>query len=366
MVGSVPDAPHERVVEVIAMDEADHGHATHERVVEVRGLTKRFGTVTAVDDLSFTVQPGRVTGFLGPNGAGKTTTLRSLLGLVNPTAGSATVGGRRYVDLPDPQRAVGALLEASSFHSGRTARNSLRVAAGPAGIPDRRVDELLALVDLTDAADRRVGEFSLGMRQRLGLAQALLGDPGVLVLDEPANGLDPEGIAWLRTFLRSFAAQGRTVLISSHVLSEVQQTVDDVVIVARGRLVRSGSLEELSGGGAVRAVTPEPARLVAALEEAGIAARAPRPDEVLATGTSAPDVGHVAFTAGLELHGLAAAASDLESIFLQLVEGPPASQLPPPPATSSSSRATPASGPPASPPPPTPPPPPAPTSEVAP
>ena len=179
-----------------------------ERVVEVRGLTKRFGTVTAVDDLSFTVQPGRVTGFLGPNGAGKTTTLRSLLGLVNPTAGSATVGGRRYVDLPDPQRDVGALLEASSFHSGRTARNSLRVAAGPAGIPDRRVDELLALVDLTDAADRRVGEFSLGMRQRLGLAQALLGDPGVLVLDEPANGLDPEGIAWLRTFLRSFAARG--------------------------------------------------------------------------------------------------------------------------------------------------------------
>jgi ABC-2 type transport system ATP-binding protein len=312
MVWSVPDAP-------------------HERVVEVRGLTKRFGTVTAVDDLSFTVQPGRVTGFLGPNGAGKTTTLRILLSLVTPTAGTATIGGRPYVDLPDPQRSVGALLEASSFHSGRTARNSLRVAAGPAGIPDGRVDELLALVDLTAAADRRVGDFSLGMRQRLGLAQALLGDPGVLVLDEPANGLDPEGIAWLRSFLRSLAAQGRTVLVSSHVLSEVQQTVDDVVIIARGRLVRSGSLAELSGGGAVRAVTPDPAALVAALTAAGVEARAPRPDEVLAAGTTPAEVGHIAFTAGVELHGLAAAASDLESIFLELVEGPPATQLPPPP-----------------------------------
>jgi ABC-2 type transport system ATP-binding protein len=334
MVGPVPDAP-------------------HERVVEVRGLTKRFGTVTAVDDLSFTVQPGRVTGFLGPNGAGKTTSLRSLLGLVTPTSGTATIGGRRYVDLPDPQRTVGALLEASSFHSGRTARNSLRVAAGPAGIGEARIDELLALVDLIGAADRRVGEFSLGMRQRLGLAQALLGDPGVLVLDEPANGLDPEGIAWLRTFLRSLAAQGRTVLISSHVLSEVQQTVDDVVIIARGRLVRAGSLAELSGGGAVRAVTPDPARLVTALHEAGVASRAPAPDQVLATGTTPADVGHVAFTAGVELHGLAAAASDLESIFLELVEGPPASQLPPPPApTPSAPPASPAS--------------PAPPSEVAP
>jgi ABC-2 type transport system ATP-binding protein len=332
MVGAVPDAP-------------------HERVVEVRGLTKRFGTVTAVDDLSFSVQPGRVTGFLGPNGAGKTTTLRTLLGLVSPTAGTATVGGRRYVDLRDPQRKVGALLEASSFHSGRTARNSLRVAAGPAGIPEARIEELLALVDLTAAADRRVGDFSLGMRQRLGLAQALLGDPGVLVLDEPANGLDPEGIAWLRGFLRSLAAEGRTVLISSHVLSEVQQTVDDVVIIARGRLVRSGPLAELSGGGAVLAVTPDPAALVSALTAAGVQARAPRPDEVLATGTTPADVGHVAFTAGVELHGLAPAASDLESIFLQLVEGPPASQLPPPPTTAPVA-------------PPAPPPPPAPSSEV--
>jgi ABC-2 type transport system ATP-binding protein len=341
MVWSVPDAP-------------------HERVVAVRGLTKRFGTVTAVDDLSFTVRPGRVTGFLGPNGAGKTTTLRTLLGLVTPTAGSATIGGRRYVDLADPQRSVGALLEASSFHSGRTARNSLRVAAGPAGVSDARVDELLALVDLTAAADRRVGEFSLGMRQRLGLAQALLADPGVLVLDEPANGLDPEGIVWLRGLLRALAAEGRTVLVSSHVLSEVQQTVDDVVIIARGRLVRSGSLAELSGGGAVRASTPAPGALVTALTAAGVEARAPRPDEVLATGTTAADVGHVAFTAGVELHGLAAAASDLESIFLQLIEGPPAAQLPPPPVPVAPAP------PPAPPIAPAPPPAPAPAPEVAP
>ena len=292
-----------------------------DRVVEVRGLTKRFGQVAAVSDLSFTVLPGRVTGFLGPNGAGKTTTLRTLLGLVAPTAGTATIGGRRYADLPRPQATVGALLEASSFHAGRTARDSLRVAAMPAGVGERRIDELLALVDLTTAADRRVGEFSLGMRQRLGLAQALLADPGVLVLDEPANGLDPEGIAWLRRFLRSLAAEGRTVLISSHVLSEVQQTVDDVVIIARGRLVRAGSLDELAGAGAVRARTPSPAALVAALAAAGIASRAPTPSEVLARGTSPEAVGHVAFTAGVELHGLAAAESDLETIFLRLVDG---------------------------------------------
>jgi ABC-2 type transport system ATP-binding protein len=298
----------------------------------VRGLTKRFGAVTAVQDLSFTVRPGRVTGFLGPNGAGKTTTLRCLLGLVAPTGGMATIGGRRYVDLPDPLREVGALLEASSFHAGRTARDSLRVAALPAGVDERRVDAVLDLVGLTPAARRRVGEFSLGMRQRLGLAQALLADPVVLVLDEPANGLDPEGIAWLRGFLRSLAAEGRTVLVSSHVLSEVQQTVDDVVIVARGRLVRAGTLEELAGADAVRATTPTPAALVAALGNAGIEARAPRPDEVLARGSTPAAVGHVAFTAGVELHGLAPAQSDLETIFLRLVDGAEGPAAAPPPA----------------------------------
>ncbi len=301
------------------------------RVLEVQRLTKRFGAVTAVDDLSFTVRPGRVTGFLGPNGAGKTTTLRCVLGLVSPTTGSATIGGRRYVDLPHPLAEVGALLEASSFHAGRTARDSLRVAALPAGVDERRVDALLDLVGLAPAARRRVGEFSLGMRQRLGLAQALLADPAVLVLDEPANGLDPEGIAWLRGFLRALAAEGRTVLVSSHVLSEVQQTVDDVVIVARGRLVRAGTLTELAGAGAVRVTTPSPAALVAALADAGIEARAPQPDEVLARGTTPAQVGHLAFTAGVELHGLAPAQSDLESIFLNLVDGAPGPVQAPPP-----------------------------------
>ena len=302
------------------------------RDLQVRGLTKQFGPVTAVQDLSFTVRPGRVTGFLGPNGAGKTTTLRCLLGLVTPTSGTATIGGHRYVDLPDPLGEVGALLEASSFHAGRTARDSLRVAALPAGIDERRIDAVLDLVGLTPAARRRVGEVSLGMRQRLGLAQALLADPGVLVLDEPANGLDPEGIAWLRGFLRGLAAEGRTVLVSSHVLSEVQQTVDDVVIDARGRLVRAGTLEELAGAGGVRVTTPSPAALVTALADAGIEARAPQPDEVLARATTTAAVGHVAFTAGVELHGLAPAQSDLETIFLRLVDGADAPLSAPPPA----------------------------------
>ena len=230
--------------------------------IAVEGLTKRFGSVRAVEDLTFATTPGRVTGFLGPNGAGKTTTLRMVLGLVTPTAGSALVEGQRYADLADPLRTVGAALEASSFHPGRSARDHLRVLATAGGLPQRRVDETLQLVGLADVADRRAGGFSLGMRQRLGLAAALLGDPRVLVLDEPANGLDPEGIAWLRGFLRYLAAEGRTVLISSHVLSEVQQTVDDVVIVARGRLVRQATLAELDDP-TMRAVAdphPQPRR----------------------------------------------------------------------------------------------------------
>src|SRR5690554_3360108 len=210
--------------------------ATVDGVVEVRGLTKTFGSVRAVDDLSFTVQPGRVTGFLGPNGAGKTTTLRILLGLVNATSGSATIAGRTYRELTEPTRVVGAALEAASFHPGRTARDHLLSLAPQASASARRVDEVLELVGLTEAAKRRVGGFSLGMRQRLALATTLLGDPRVLVLDEPANGLDPEGIAWLRALLRHLASEGRTVLVSSHVLSEVQQTVDDVVIISQGRL----------------------------------------------------------------------------------------------------------------------------------
>jgi len=217
--------------------------------IEVRGLTKTFGAVTAVRDMSFTAPAGQVTGFLGPNGSGKTTTLRAALGLIRPTAGEALIGGVPYRHLAQPRRRVGALLEASGFHPGRRARNHLAVLAASCGVPGRRVDEVLDLVDLASAADRRVREFSLGMRQRLGLAAALLGDPQVLLLDEPANGIDPAGIAWLRRLLRGLAGEGRTVVVASHVLSEVAQTADHVVIVNAGELRFSGPLHELGGSG---------------------------------------------------------------------------------------------------------------------
>jgi ABC-2 type transport system ATP-binding protein len=217
-------------------------------VIEVRGLTKRFGPVLAVDRLSFAVEPGEVVGFLGPNGAGKTTTLRMLLGLVRPDAGTATINGRAYPDLPEPLHQVGAVLEASSFHPGRTARNHLRVQALAGEADPSRIDDVLELTGLTEAADRRVGGFSLGMRQRLGLATALLTDPQLLILDEPANGLDPEGVRWLRDLLRGMAAEGATVLVSSHILAEVAHTVDSVVILDRGRLVAQSSLADLTDG----------------------------------------------------------------------------------------------------------------------
>jgi ABC-2 type transport system ATP-binding protein len=285
--------------------------------IDVVGLTKVFGAVTALDDLTFSVRPGVVTGFLGPNGAGKTTTLRCLLGLVEPTEGSATIDGRHYREIPDPLGTVGAALEASSFHPGRAARAHLQVMALAAGIPVTRADDLLAMVGLSEFADRRVSGYSLGMRQRLGLAQALLGDPPVLILDEPANGLDPAGIAWLRGFLRSLAAEGRTVLISSHVLSEVQQSVDDVVVIARGRLVRQGTLADLEGGpSAVLVRTPTPQALRDALgasyevEEAG--------PHLRIAGATTDEVGHQAHQHGVELHELATEASDLEKVFLAM------------------------------------------------
>ena len=217
-------------------------------VIEVRGLTKRFGPVLAVDRLSFAVEPGEVVGFLGPNGAGKTTTLRMLLGLVRPDAGTATVNGRSYPDLPEPLHQVGAVLEASSFHPGRTARSHLRVQALAGEADPSRIDDVLELTGLTDAADRRVGGFSLGMRQRLGLATALLTDPELLILDEPTNGLDPEGVRWLRDLLRGMAADGATVLVSSHILAEVAHTVDSVVILDHGQLVAQSSLADLTNG----------------------------------------------------------------------------------------------------------------------
>jgi ABC-2 type transport system ATP-binding protein len=219
-------------------------------IIEVRRLAKRFGSVAAVSDLSFEVKAGTVTGFLGPNGAGKTTTLRMLLGLVTPDAGTATINGHAYRELPDPLHEVGAVLEASSFHPGRTARAHLRIQAAAANVDPSRVDDVLDVVQLADAAGRRVGGFSLGMRQRLGLATALLADPEVLILDEPANGLDPEGVRWLRDLLRGFAAEGGTVVVSSHLLAEVAQTVGSVVILDHGRLVAQGPVAELTAGGA--------------------------------------------------------------------------------------------------------------------
>jgi ABC-2 type transport system ATP-binding protein len=291
--------------------------------IVVAGLSKTFGAVRAVDNLSFTVEPGSVTGFLGPNGAGKTTTLRMLLGLVTPTSGTATIGGTPYGQIAHPMRTVGAVLEASSFHPGRTARNHLRVYAAATGLPDRRADEVLTQVGLTDAANRKVRGFSLGMRQRLGLAFALLGDPQVMLLDEPANGLDPEGIRWLRGFLRSLADNGRTVLVSSHLLTEVQQTADRVVILSRGQLVREGNVRELeaAAGETVLVSSPQLDELGRAIAGAGGQATRTGPDQLKVTGMPAPAVGHTAFAAGIELHELRTERADLEQLFFSLTEG---------------------------------------------
>ncbi len=284
-------------------------------------LTKRFGATTAVEDLSATVRPGRVTGFLGPNGAGKTTSLRMLLGLVRPTSGTATFDGRAYADLAEPVREVGTLLEATGFHPGRRARDHLRVLAVAARLPASRPDEVLEQVGLADAAQRKVGGYSLGMRQRLGLAAALLGDPPVLVLDEPANGLDPQGIRWLRTFLRQLAAEGRTVLVSSHVLPEVEQTADDVLVLAQGRLVRQGTLADLSGGPSTTTTvrSPDAARLVELLTAAGLPGTWVTSDE-LRVDAPPERVGELAAEHGVVLHRLAGAANGLEDVFLQLTQ----------------------------------------------
>ncbi|MFX0538076.1 ABC transporter ATP-binding protein [Ornithinimicrobium sp. Y1847] len=295
--------------------------------ISVRGLTKTFGTFRAVDTLTFEVQPGRITGFLGPNGAGKTTTLRMLLGLIRPTSGDALIGGRRYTDLPDPMGTVGAALEATGFHPGRSGRNHLRVLAAAQGLPDSRVDELLELVGIPAAARKKAGAYSMGMRQRLGLASALLGDPQVLLLDEPANGLDPEGIRWMRGFLRHLAHdQGKTVLISSHLLSEVEQTVEDVIIIANGHLVREGTIDELHGEPTARVATSNPAALAEALGRAGIGSH---PEEgasgqpaVIAETGDLRAVGDVALAAGLPIYELRPMRTDLERLFLQLTESP--------------------------------------------
>jgi ABC-2 type transport system ATP-binding protein len=288
-------------------------------VIALDGLTKRFGEIIAVDDLTVELGRGRVIGLLGPNGAGKTTTLRLLLGLVTPTSGSATIDGRPYRALDEPIRHVGAVLEATSFHPGRRARDHLRVLAATAGLPDQRIDQVLAEVALTDAARRRVGGFSLGMRQRLGLAAALLGDPDVLVLDEPTNGLDPEGIRWLRDFLRGYAASGRTVLVSSHLLAEVAQTVDEVVVLAGGRLVAHAPLAQLLGSRTVvRIRTPDAAGLHAALAAHGIHVERASADVVFAHGATSETVGRVIAASGLVAYEIAQEHTDLEQAFLHL------------------------------------------------
>ena len=291
-------------------------------MIEVEGLTKRFGPTLAVDDLSFSVEPARITGFLGPNGAGKSTTMRAILGLVLPTAGHTTILGRPYRDLDDPVGRVGVLLETFDAHPGRSGRNHLRVLAVAGGIPRTRVDEVLALVDMREAARRRVKGYSLGMRQRLGLAAALLGDPEVLVLDEPANGLDPQGIRWLRDFLRGLAGEGRTILISSHVLSEVAQTVDEVVIIHRGRLVRQAAMADVEAmaAGSTTVRSPEAARLGALLVAAQVNVH-DTGDGSLAVAAPPELVGEIAAANGIVLHELSVERATLEEVFLELTGG---------------------------------------------
>ncbi|HVD25620.1 MAG TPA: ATP-binding cassette domain-containing protein [Gaiellaceae bacterium] len=292
-------------------------------MIEVERLTKRYGKTVAVDDLTFRVESGRITGFLGPNGAGKTTTLKAVLALIRPTSGETKVLGRHYRDLDDPVRKVGAVLETSRYHPGRSGRNHLRVVAAQAGIARQRVEEVLELVALKDAARRRVGGYSLGMRQRLGLATALLGDPEVLILDEPANGLDPAGIRWLRDLLRQLAARGHTILISSHVLAEVEQIVDEVVIIHRGRFVTQSSTAALAAqvSAGVRVRSPEAERLRAALAAEGMTVAA-LDDGVLGVSEgTAERVGELAAANGIVLHELTPQKATLEEAFLELTGG---------------------------------------------
>jgi len=289
--------------------------------IEVTDLVKRFGPVTAVDGVSFTIEPGRITGFLGPNGSGKTTTLRALLGLIEPTEGSALFDGRRFKDLDDPPATVGAVLE-PACHPARSARDHLLAMAAAVRVDRARVEAVLDDVDLAEGADRRVGGFSLGMRQRLGLAGAMLKEPDVLILDEPANGLDPAGMNWLRLSLQAYAASGRTVLVSSHVLSEVANTVDDIVVIAAGRLITQGSLEGLLAetGGGVRIRTDRAPVLRDAVEAAGGTAVLLAPDVVLTNDLSAERVGRIALSADVPIFDMTTGRIDLESAFLQLTE----------------------------------------------
>ncbi|MGH8862911.1 MAG: ABC transporter ATP-binding protein [Jatrophihabitantaceae bacterium] len=290
-------------------------------MIEARGLTKRYGAKTAVDDLSFVVRPGVVTGFLGPNGSGKSTTMRLLLGLDRPSAGGSLIDGRPYVDLPAPLRAVGALLEARAVHTGRSARNHLLAMAATHGIPRARVDEMIGLVGLDDVAGKRVGGFSLGMGQRLGIASALLGDPGVLLLDEPVNGLDPEGILWIRNLLKGLAAEGRTVFVSSHLMSEMALTANELIVVGRGKLIASGSVADVIGGattGAVLVRTAEADRLASLLVQAGSRVDRVASDRLHVTGTDSAAVGAIAAREAIALIELTPQHATLEEAFMEI------------------------------------------------
>jgi ABC-2 type transport system ATP-binding protein len=292
-------------------------------MIEAHGLTKRYGHLTAVDDLSFEVRPGQVTGFLGPNGSGKSTTMRMIMGLDRPCGGRVTVDGRTPGQLPWPLRQVGALLEAKAVHPGRSAAAHLQALARTNRLPMARVDEVLDLVGLTAVAGRRVGKFSLGMGQRLGIAAALLGDPGVLLFDEPVNGLDPEGIHWVRNLLQALAAEGRTVLVSSHLLSEMALTAEHLVVIGRGRLIADTSVDEFIACSCrqfVRVRCPRPETLTAALLECG-AVVVPEPDGALTvTGLAAVDVGEVAASRHLTLHELSPQTGSLEEAFMELTK----------------------------------------------
>jgi ABC-2 type transport system ATP-binding protein len=290
-------------------------------MIEVAGLTKRYGAALAVDGLSFTVPPGQVTGFLGPNGAGKSTTMRLILGLDAPEAGSVTVSGRPYACYRRPLFEVGALLEARSFHGGRSAYNHLLCLAASNGIGRRRVAEVLDLVGLARVARRRAGGFSLGMGQRLGMAAALLGDPGVLVLDEPVNGLDPEGVAWIRELLKSLAAEGRTVLVSSHLMSEMEHTADRLIIIGHGRLIAQAAIGELlaaAPGSYVRVRSPHASELAAALEARGATITRDGDDTLAVTGTTTDAIGKIAQAHGFALAELAAHQATLEERYMEL------------------------------------------------